>query len=136
MSQVESGGGLDLADGLRLLHGTHDEGHFGHHSHLCFGWAVLDEAQDVDDAAHCVSLTIRHVAELGGTPDKYHETVTIFWVRLLDHLRHVYPGATSVDQMGEVYPDLLDAELPDRYWSDLDGEAKVTWVEPDLQPMP
>ena len=89
---------LDLADGLRLLHGSHEEGHFGHHAHLCFGWAVLDETDDVEDAVNCVSLTIRHVAQLGGTPDKYHETVTIFWVKLLDYLRRTYPGASSVDE--------------------------------------
>lgn len=127
---------LDLADGLRLLHTTHDGGHFGHPSHLRFGWAVLDEADDVDDAVRLVSLTIRHVAEMGGTPDKYHATVTVFWVRLLAHLRETYPGAESVEEMGEVYPPLLDANLPSRHWSDLDGEAKTTWVEPDLMPMP
>ena len=127
---------LDLADGLRLIHGTHEEGHFGHLSHLRFGWAVLDETDDLDDAVRLVSLTIRHVAELGGSPDKYHETVTIFWVRLLAHLRETYPGAKSVDELAEVYPPLLDVDLPSRHWSDLEGEAKTTWVEPDLSPMP
>lgn len=127
---------LDLADGLRLLHTTHDGEHFGHPSHLRFGWAVLDEADDVDDAVRLVSLTIRHVAELGGTPDKYHATVTEFWVRLLAHLRTTYPGARSVEEMGEVHPPLLDADLPSLYWSDLDGDAKTTWIEPDLMPLP
>jgi hypothetical protein len=105
-------------------------------SHLRFGWAVLEETDDIDDAVRLVSLTIRHVAELGGTPEKYHETVTIFWVRLLAHLRGIYPGAETVEELAEVYPLLLDANLPSRHWSDLEGEAKTTWVEPDLIPMP
>jgi hypothetical protein len=127
---------MDLADGLRLLHGTHDDGPFDHMAHLRFCWAVLEEAESVDEATSVVSLTIRHAAELGGTPDKYHETVTVFWVRLVDHVRQTYPGATTIEELCEVYPDLTEADLASRHWSNLEGEARTTWIEPDLIPMP
>ena len=82
---------LDLADGLRMLEATRGD-YLDHKAHLRFAWAVLDEAEDVDDAVRVVSLTIRHVAELGGNPAKYHETVTVFWIRLMAHLRESLPG--------------------------------------------
>jgi hypothetical protein len=108
-----------------------------HKAHLRFAWAVLDEAPDVDDAARVVSLTIRHVAELAGNPGKYHETVTIFWIRLIAHLRETNPDLENVEQLLERYPAAKDPGLAGRHWSDLDNpEARTTWVEPDLIPLP
>ncbi|MEX2251928.1 MAG: hypothetical protein WD895_07625 [Acidimicrobiia bacterium] len=127
---------FDLADGLRMLDATRGD-YLDHKAHLRFAWAVLDEAEDVDDAAGVVSLTIRHVAELGGNPNKYHETVTVFWIRLIAHLRETYPDLENVEQMVERYPAALDPGLPGRHWSDLDSpEARATWIEPDLIPLP
>jgi hypothetical protein len=127
---------LDLADGLRILDVTARDV-LDHRAHLRFAWAVLDEAEDVDDAIRVVSLTIRHVADLGGNPGKYHETVTVFWVLLLAHLRDAHPDADDVEQMLERYPEAGDPGLPRRHWSDLDSpRARTTWVEPDLLPIP
>ena len=128
---------LDLADGLRLLHQASRADYFGHEAHLRFGWALLDEADGVEDAWRVACLTIRHVTELGGTPAKYHATVTMFWLRLLAHLRAEHPDVTSVEQMLDRHPPLADSSLPRRHWSNLDSdEARTTWVEPDLVPIP
>ena len=127
---------LDLADGLRMLDATRGD-YLDHQAHLRFAWAVLDEADDIDDAVRVVSLTVRHVSELGGNPGKYHETVTVFWIRLMAHLRETYPELENVEQMVERYPAALDPGLPNRHWSDLDSpQAKTSWVEPDLIPLP
>lgn len=127
---------LDLADGLRILEATRGD-YLDHLSHLRFAWGVLEEADDVDDAVRVVSLTIRHVAELGGNPAKYHQTVTVFWIRLMAHLRLTYPDLENVEQLLERYPAAKDPGLPGRHWSDLDNpEARSTWVEPDLIPLP
>ena len=128
---------LDLADGLRMMQMAGDEGRFGHEAHLRFAWAVLDEADDPADAERVVCLTIRHAAGIGGNPQKYHATVTMFWVRLLAHLRQEHPDVTSVEQMLVVYPALADQSLPERHWSNLDSEeTRAGWVEPDLIPLP
>jgi hypothetical protein len=128
---------LDLADGLRLLHNASGGEYLGHEAHLRFAWAVLDEADGRDDAARLACLTIRHAAELGGNPAKYHATVTTFWIRLLEHLRETYPDVSSVGAMLERYPPLGDSSLPERHWSNLDDdEARAHWVEPDLIPIP
>jgi hypothetical protein len=128
---------LDLADGLRLLHRASGGENLGHEAHLRFAWAVLDEADDAQDAERLGCLTIRHAAEMGGTPAKYHATVTIFWIRLLAHLRVTYPDVSSVTEMLVRYPPLGDTSLPESHWSNLDAdEARAHWVEPDLIPIP
>ena len=128
---------LDVADGLRLLHQASGGEYLGHEAHLRFAWAILDEAEDCEDAERLACLTIRHAAELGGNPGKYHATVTIFWMRLLDHLRHEFPDVTSVSEMLGRYPPLGDSSLPERHWSNLGAEdARAHWVEPDLIPIP
>ncbi len=128
---------LDLADGLRILHQASAGEYLGHEAHLRFAWAILDEAADCQDAERLTCLTIRHAAELGGNPAKYHATVTIFWIRLLDHLREEHPDVSSVAEMLDVYPPLGDSTLPERHWSNLNSpEARSHWVEPDLIPIP
>ncbi len=127
---------LDLADGLRILDATTGDV-LDHRAHLRFAWSVLDESEDVEEASRVVSLTIRHVADLAGNPGKYHETVTVFWIRLLIHLRDRYPDVADVERMLEVHPEAADPALPRRHWSDLDNpRARATWVEPDLLPIP
>lgn len=128
---------LDLADGLRLMQQAGEGGYFGHEAHLRFAWAVLDEADDAEDAARVVCLAIRHAADLGGNPAKYHATVTIFWIRLLEYLRRSHPDVSSIGEMLNRYPPLGDPSLPQRHWSNLDSEeTRTSWVEPDLIPFP
>jgi len=128
---------LDLGDGLRLLNEVKTGDHFGHESHLRFAWALLDEASSVDNAEYVANLTIRHVAEVGGNPGKYNCTATIFWIRLLAHVRETNKGVTTLDEALEAWPALRDPHLPNRHWSNVDrAEAKQHWVEPDLLPLP
>lgn len=128
---------LDLADGLRLIHGAAPGERFGHEAHLRFAWALLDEAESLAEAERVASLTIRHAAELAGNPDKYHHTVTLFWMRITAHAREVHPDVSSLDELLEVFPDLGDPHLPDHHWADINStEAREHWVEPDLAPLP
>ena len=128
---------LDLGDGLRLLNEVKTGDHFGHESHLRFAWALLDEASSVDNAEYGANLTIRHVAEVGGNPGKYNCTATIFWIRLLAHVRETNKGVTTLDEALEAWPALRDPHLPNRHWSNVDrAEAKQHCVEPDLLPLP
>ena len=128
---------LDLGDGLRLIYDVGPGDHIGHEAHLLFAWRLLDEADDADEAGRIACLTIRHLAELGGNPDRYHCTVTLFWTRMLDTIRRTEPAAATLEAALQAHPELRDARLPERYWSDLDAEeARERWVEPDLASMP
>ncbi len=128
---------LDLADGLRLMNEAASGPGFGHREHLAFAWALLDEADDAEDATRVALLTIRHVTTAAGNPDKFHTTITVFWIRLLDHVRRTYPEQGSIEGAVAAYPDLADPDLPRRHFSNLDDErCRREWVEPDLAPLP
>jgi hypothetical protein len=128
---------LDLADGLRIIHGVEIEDHFGHIEHLRFAWALLDESTNVAEAERVAKLTIRHVAEVAGNPAKYHSTITVFWIRMLAYVKGENPQIASLDEALDAVPDLRDPDLPSRYWSNLDStEARERWIEPDLATLP
>ena len=72
-----------------------------------------------------------------GQRQKYHHTLTIFWVFTLAGLRAAMPDA-SADEVLRAHPRLLDKNLPlafysrDRLFSD---PARLAWVTPDRQPL-
>jgi hypothetical protein len=90
---------------------------FHHASHLRLALAYLDESGSVDAATDRMAAALRRFAAAAGQADKYHHTVTVFWMRMVARL--------------------LDKDLPLTYYSRerlSDDAARSAWVEPDLQP--
>src|SRR5206468_2613678 len=56
---------------------------FHHASHLHVAWVYIAESSSVRQAANKMRNTLRRFAAAGGRPEKYHETITLFWVHLL-----------------------------------------------------
>src|ERR1700739_1465512 len=56
---------------------------FHHASHLHVAWVYLSESSSVDAAAAKMRATLRQFAASSGKLEKYHETITPFWVHLL-----------------------------------------------------
>ena len=56
---------------------------FHHVSHLHVAWIYLAESSSVQQAANKMRDTLRRFAAAAGKPQKYHETITLFWVHLL-----------------------------------------------------
>src|SRR6266704_3811106 len=56
---------------------------FHHASHLHVAWVYLSESSSVDEAADKMRDTLRRFAASAGKLEKYHETITLFWVRFL-----------------------------------------------------
>jgi hypothetical protein len=89
---------------------------FHHASHLRLALAYLEESTSVDEAAERMASALRRFATAAGHPEKYHHTMTVFWMRMVARL--------------------LDKELPltyysrERLWSDT---ARSCWLEPDLR---
>ena len=89
---------------------------FHHADHLRLALAYLQESDTVDQAAERMSAALRRFATALGHPEKYHHTITVFWIRMLARL--------------------LDQQLPlafysrERLWS---AAARAGWLEPDLQ---
>lgn len=89
---------------------------FHHASHLRLALAYLEESTSVDDAAERMASALRRFATAAGHPEKYHHTITWFWMHMVARL--------------------LDKNLPltyysrERLWSDA---ARTGWLDPDLR---
>jgi hypothetical protein len=56
---------------------------FPHVSHLRVAWVYLEECAEVEAACERMAATLRRFAAAVGKPEKYHETITLFWIRAL-----------------------------------------------------
>jgi hypothetical protein len=130
---------MDDSEFLKLFHEgalTGDE--FRHRGHLRLAWLVLSR-HTKSEAEQIVAGEIRRFAVANGASNRYHDTLTRFWVRLLSHAMENAPEARNIDELLNVFPFLLDKSLPYRHWR---GEtfnsdpARTGWVEPDLVPLP
>ena len=111
---------------------------FHHLSHLHVAWAYLSESSDVDEAVDKMRNTLRRFATSAGKPEKYHETITLFWVRLLAGIRAARSGET-LEQIVQKNPRLLEKNFPLSYYSAnwlFSDDARRLWVEPDRKPLP
>ena len=110
---------------------------FRHASHLHVGWVYLQESNSADEAAQKMAATLRRFAAAVGHPEKYHETLTHFWMCLLARHRDSAPGRELSDIVRE-NPRLLEKDLPLQYYSRdriFSAQARNSWVEPDLKPI-
>jgi hypothetical protein len=110
---------------------------FHHASHLRVAWVYLHEYASVAEAADRMADALRRFAASHGHAQKYHHTMTMFWVIVLASVRSTMAGASFHDVL-RGHPRLLDKDLPlafysrDRLFSDA---ARLSWVAPDRQPL-
>ena len=111
---------------------------FHHKEHLRVAWAYLEEADTEDTACAWMRETIRGFAQANGHPEKFHETITVFWVRLLARVREAHPHARALEDVLGDHPHLLAKETLFQWYSRerVTGEAaRMAWLEPDLRPL-
>jgi hypothetical protein len=110
---------------------------FGHRQHVDLAWRYLHLTDQIT-AEKWMREAIKHVALKHGASDKYHETRTIAWIRLVGtHVRE--RDAATFDEFIAQNSDLLNAQLLDHFYTSevLQGaSARLHWVEPDLAPLP
>jgi hypothetical protein len=112
-------------------------GGFSHREHLELVWNYLGR-YPVDAASQAVAGAIRHVARLHGASDKFHDTMTQSWVRLVAFHR-ASSQATTFEGFLADNPGLLDRSLLERHYTrDLlfSDDARSGWIEPDLRELP
>jgi hypothetical protein len=110
---------------------------FHHRDHLRLAWLQIRRL-GLERASETVAGGIQHFAAHHGKADRYHDTMTRFWLRAVAVGISRHPQL-SFDQLLETEPHLLEKDLPFRHWSrELMGteEARRRWVEPDLRPIP
>ena len=112
---------------------------FSHGAHLTVAlWYVAHAPLQVAADRMRQSLA-RFIAHHGVEPQKYNETITLFWLKLVAHFHaHAGAGRTLADVANELLARFGDAQLLFRHYSRAliqMPEAKAAWVAPDLQPL-
>jgi hypothetical protein len=110
---------------------------FDHIAHVRLAWVYLHEAASLDEALSRMQDAIRRFAAAAGVPQKYHETITVLWMRLLAETRTA-GAAGEIAGVLQAHPALGDKDLPFQYYSRellLSDDARAAWVEPDRRPL-
>lgn len=107
---------------------------FHHRDHLHLTWGLVTQHGEAI-ATRVICAGIQRLAMRHGQAEKYHETLTRFWVRAVALHIAQHPEITTFDDFVTAFPQLLDKELPYRHWRrETMGspQARAQWVEPDL----
>jgi hypothetical protein len=83
--------------------------------------------------------SLRRFAARSGEPDKYHHTVTMAWLCLVQAARLSTPQALSDDEFAARHPELFAKGALGRYYSAellARPEGRQRWIGPDRQPLP
>jgi hypothetical protein len=110
---------------------------FHHRDHLRLAWIQVHRL-GLRRASDAVAAGIRQFASHHGHGERYHETMTRFWVRVIGMGIDCHP-TFAFDDLLAAEPHLLDKNLPYRHWSRgrmLSDDARRQWVEPDLRLIP
>lgn len=113
-----------------------------HRDHVRLAYLYLcahpfDKAADLIRAgikAHNAAHGIRDLPTSG-----YHETMTMAWLRLVEMVLAEYGPEKDGDTFCDAHPELMQKKSLRLFYSKerfMSVEAKTTFVEPDLAPLP
>ncbi len=108
---------------------------FHHRDHIRLAWIYLQRYGEQEAGAR-IATSIRNFAAHFGKTDKYHETMTIAWLRLV---ALESKGRGSFDDLVTAAPMLLEKQTLARFYSDAllrSDRAKREFVPPDLNALP
>jgi len=110
---------------------------FHHEDHVRATWLCIEKYGE-ERAGAKVAAGIRAIAAAHGIAERYHETITTVWVRLIAHHRALDP-TSDFDVFYAHARGLSDQKLPERHYSRdvlFSSAARAAFVEPDLRPLP
>jgi hypothetical protein len=116
----------------------HTLAEFPHRSHIRMAWLYL-RANDWETGQMRIRDGIQSFAGALGASRKYHETITLFWARIVKHAIDHAPEISDFNTFVEKFPFLLDSKaIAAHYSSTLIGSenARKVWCEPDLSILP
>jgi hypothetical protein len=116
---------------------------WNHRAHLTVALAVARTSPAGDATRTMRDAILRFNAAVGieSTPDSgYHETLTVFYMAIVAHHVAHNPQPVSVAaDTNQLVEEWGRADLPLSYYSRdrlFSREARATWLEPDLVPLP
>jgi hypothetical protein len=110
---------------------------FHHRDHLRLAWIQIRRL-GLERASESITAAIRHFAAHHGQENRYHDTMTRFWLRAVAIGIDRHPDLTF-DDLLIAESHLLDKNLPFLHWSRQrmsSDDARGHWIEPDLISMP
>jgi hypothetical protein len=110
---------------------------FHHRDHVRMTWLYLRAHED-GAAEGKVTDGIRRFAAAKGAAQMFHVTLTRAWLRLVAAARRETPSGTF-DDFARAHGDLLDKDRIYRHYRReriLSAEARASWLDPDLEPLP
>ena len=111
---------------------------YRHKEHLRTAWLYL-RRDGWPAGGDRVKEGIKRFAAFNGVADKYHETITTFWLLLVKQAIELAPQASTFEALLAAHPQLLDKSLLGRHFTKqlvANPAARVDWLEPDVRPMP
>jgi len=113
-------------------------GDFHHRDHLRLTWLLVHRDRR-ERAKATIEAGIRRFARAHRQEEKYHRTMTEFWVDVVDYHIARHPETRNFEEFLDESPQLLDKSLPFRHWARetlMNDLARSQWVPPDLRPLP
>ena len=111
---------------------------FHHREHLRVTWLYL-RRDGLAAGAHNMAEGIRRLARSHGHEDRYHETITRFWIHVVSLGMHDGSEAATSDDFVDQHPHILDKDLMGRHYSTgaiRSPAARAAFVEPDVRALP
>jgi len=111
---------------------------FHHREHLRVTWLYLCR-DGLADGAQNMAEGIRRLARSHGHEDRYHETITRFWIHVVSLGMRDGSEAASSDDFVDQHPHILDKHLMGVHYSTVAlhaPAARAAFVEPDLRRLP
>ncbi|HET7694419.1 MAG TPA: hypothetical protein VFK57_01825 [Vicinamibacterales bacterium] len=108
---------------------------FDHRAHVRVAWVYVREGPSLDAATDRMRAAIQRFAAAANASQKYHETITVLWMRLLADAAARMRAPCELDALLAQCPELADKNLPLQYYSRerlFSDEARTRWVPPDL----
>jgi hypothetical protein len=110
---------------------------FDHRDHLRVAFAYARRG-GVDHAVARARRGLRHLAAAHGEPERYHETLTTAWARVVAH-HALADRDRDFEGLLATHPQLLRRDLLLRHYTRerlLGAAARARFVEPDLLALP
>ena len=110
---------------------------FRHRDHLQLAFFYL-RRYGRDAARSRIQESILRYATANGAAHKYHVTITLVWMDLLEHAARRLPREATIVDLLEANPHLLTKTALEEYYSKellASDTARTSFVEPDLKPL-